>query len=70
VKYLLILLLPGCLSTTDIYTTTKQINDDSFKVATDRFCGDMAFLAANRQLSDAEIILRHEFCELYRARKQ
>lgn len=58
----------GC-SAVDVYTTAKNINDDTFKTAANRFCGETAFLAANRYLTDAEIVKRYEFCDLYRARK-
>ena len=61
--------LSGCITTTDVYTSIRTVNDDTFKTATARFCGELAYLAANRQLSDAEIIARYEFCGLYRARK-
>lgn len=68
-KYLIvILILTGC-SVTDAYTTAKQVNDDTFKISVDRFCGELAYLAANRLLSDAEKVLRGEFCVIYRARK-
>lgn len=62
------LAISGCLSTADTYETAKKINDDTFIAATKRFCGATASLAANRYLNDAEVIKRHEFCLLYRAR--
>lgn len=68
IKYLLMaVILTGC-TMDDAYETAKDINDDTFVAATARFCGATASLAANRHLSDAEIVMRHEFCSAYRAR--
>jgi hypothetical protein len=71
-KYLILIIvaiISGCITTTDVYTSIRTVNDDTFKAATKKFCGELAHLAANRQLSDAEIVARYEFCGLYRARK-
>ena len=63
----LTLTLTSC-SAIDAYETAKKINDDTFLAAVSRFCGLTASLAANRHLTDAEIISRHDFCEIYRLR--
>jgi hypothetical protein len=69
IKYLLMaFMLSGC-TLDDAYETAKDINDDTFISAVARFCGPTASLAANRHLSDAEIVMRYEFCSSYRARK-
>lgn len=65
---LLALPLSACLSTTDVYETARKVNDDTFISSVNRFCGSTAYLAANRHLTDAEIIKRYDFCLIYNAR--
>lgn len=70
IRYVLIAFaLSGC-TLDDAYETAKNVNNETFISATDRFCGATASFAANRHLSDAEIVMRHEFCVAYRARMQ